>query len=252
MILSSHSVGIFSKWMISSIRSRICWAPSTPEAFSISATIRNVPAALPHYISLMSLTTSSSGMWGPGLSRDRLLWRSLGPSETLIVFFPCSLLGPVIQAELTSIIVDRFLTLDIQVFASYLVGEAEKVSAAGWRVFEDFLFSLGFCQIDSMFGEVLGLLIFLLAATSLPGFPASPLSLTAMSTAAFHHQAPVPLRLFSNVMILHWHNLNVNKMSTLLKLHPTNTSDIVLTFSLGNRCIQMFHWTRLFSDTLLL
>ena len=62
---------------------------------------------------------------------------------------------------------------------------------------------------------------------------------------------PVPLRLFSNVMTLHWHNVNVNKMSTLLKLRPTNAGDIVLTFSLGNRCIQTFHWTRLFSHTLL-
>ena len=64
--------------------------------------------------------------------------------------------------------------------------------------------------------------------------------------------APVPLRLFSNVMTLHWHNVNVNKMSTLLKLRPTNAGDIVLTFSPGNRCIQTFHWTRLFSHTLLL
>ena len=63
---------------------------------------------------------------------------------------------------------------------------------------------------------------------------------------------PVPLRLFSNVMTLHWHNLNVNKMSTLLKLHHTNAGDIVLTFSLGNRCIQTFHWTRLFLHILLL
>ena len=64
--------------------------------------------------------------------------------------------------------------------------------------------------------------------------------------------APVPLRLFGNVMTLHWHNMNVNKMSTFLKLRPTNTRDIVMTFSLGNRCIQTFHWMRLFSHTLLL
>ena len=63
---------------------------------------------------------------------------------------------------------------------------------------------------------------------------------------------PVPLRLFSNVMTLHLHNVNVNKMSTLLKLRPTNTGDIVMTFSLGNQCIQTFHWMRLFSHTLLL
>ena len=34
-------------------------------------------------------------------------------------------------------------------------------------------------------------------------------------------QAPVPLRLFSNVMTLHWHNMNVTKMSTL-----TDTAEI--------------------------
>ena len=59
------------------------------------------------------------------------------------------------------------------VFASHLVGKAEKVRAARRRVLEDILFSLGFCQIHSMFGEVLGLLIFLFATTILPGFPAS-------------------------------------------------------------------------------
>ena len=45
---------------------------------------------------------------------------------------------------------------------------------------------------------------------------------------------PVPLRFSCNVMTLHWHSVNVNKMSTRLKLRPTNASDIVLTFSLGN------------------
>ena len=64
--------------------------------------------------------------------------------------------------------------------------------------------------------------------------------------------APVPLRLLSNVMPLHLHNVNVNKISILLKLRPTNIGDIVLAFSLGNRCIQTFHWTGLFSHTLLL
>ena len=34
-------------------------------------------------------------------------------------------------------------------------------------------------------------------------------------------------------------------MSTLLKLRPTNTGDIVLAFSLGNRCIQTFHLSEL-------
>ena len=46
-------------------------------------------------------------------------------------------------------------------------------------------------------------------------------------------------------MTLHLHNVNVNKMSTLLKLRPTNTGDIVMTFSLGNQCIQTFHPTEL-------
>ena len=50
------------------------------------------------------------------------------------------------------------------------------------------------------------------------------------------NQAPVPLRLFSNVMTLHLHNMNVNNMSTLLKLRPTNTGDIMMTVSLGNQC----------------
>ena len=48
-------------------------------------------------------------------------------------------------------------------------------------------------------------------------------------------------------MTLHWHKVNVNKWSTLLKLCPTNADDIVLTFSLCNRCIQTFHWGKLCS-----
>ena len=48
----------------------------------------------------------------------------------------------------------------------------DKVSAAGWRVVAGFLFS----QIDSMFGEVLGLLVSLFTATSHPGFTTSSLS----------------------------------------------------------------------------
>ena len=92
------------------------------------------------------------GGCGWGLPWDSLLWGSTDSSQmpqlVLIVLFPSSLLDPVVQ-----------------------------VSAAGWRVHEDFLFSLGFCQIGSMFGEALGLLIFLLASTILEDFPASLLFL---------------------------------------------------------------------------
>ena len=56
------------------------------------------------------------------------------------------------------------------------------------KVFWDSLLSLGFCLIDSMFGEVLSILIFHLAAIVLPHFPASPLFLIVLSSAAFHHQ----------------------------------------------------------------
>ena len=63
---------------------------------------------------------------------------------------------------------------------------------------------------------------------------------------------PIPLRLFSYVMTLHWHKVNVNKMSTLFKLHPTNADDIVLTFAFGNWCILMFQRLRMWSQMLLL
>ena len=118
------------------------------------------------------------GCAGAGLPRGRLLWGSPGPSQTLHSRDTHNVLSrqlaSVIQAHLSSVITDNILTLDIHVFASYLVGEAEKVRAAGWKVLGDFLFSLGFCQIDSMFVEMLGLL---LAATILPGFSVSPLFL---------------------------------------------------------------------------
>ena len=61
----------------------------------------------------------------------------------------------------------------------------------------------------------------------------------------------IMLRLFINVIRIDWHKINVNKMSTLLKLHPNNAGDIVLTFSLRNQCIQTFHLMRRFSHTLL-
>ena len=61
---------------------------------------------------------------------------------------------------------------------------------------------------------------------------------------------PVPIRLYSNVITIHWHEIDVNKMFTLLKLRPTNADDIMLTFSLCNLCIQTLHWTRLCSHTL--
>ena len=55
--------------------------------------------------------------------------------KALTEFFPGSLVGPVIQAQFSSIIADRILTLDMQVFASHLVGEVEKANAARWRIF---------------------------------------------------------------------------------------------------------------------
>ena len=104
------------------------------------------------------------------------MWEGPGPLRILlIVLFPGSFLRHVNQARVSIIIVDRFLAWDIQELASHLVGEVENVRAAGRRVLENFLLSLGFCQVDSMFGEPLGIKIFLLAATILPGFAASPL-----------------------------------------------------------------------------
>ena len=96
---TNNSVGIFPKWMISSIRSRICCAHLTPEAFSILSMIRDVPAALPHFIRLMVLITNLAfcgvdfheGIWVPV---KLYIW------EALIVFFPGRLLSPVIQAQL--------------------------------------------------------------------------------------------------------------------------------------------------------
>ena len=45
--------------------------------------------------------------------------------EALTKLFPGYLLIPVIQAQLTSMIVDKFLTLRIQDYTSHLVGKME-------------------------------------------------------------------------------------------------------------------------------
>ena len=60
----------------------------------------------------------------------------------------------------------------------------------------------------------------------------------------FRHQlpGPGPLRVCSHGTTLHWHKVNVKRMSTLLNLRPDNTGNIVLIFSRGNRCMRMFHW----------
>ena len=63
--------------------SRICWVPSSPEAFSISSTVRDVPAAMAHFINLMTLVTSSSEMWGGGCSMGWIVWGGLGHNRTL-------------------------------------------------------------------------------------------------------------------------------------------------------------------------
>ena len=58
---------------------------------------------------------------------------------------------------------------------------------------------------------------------------------------------PAPLRWFSNIMILFWHKLNVNKKLTLLKLRLINPDDIVLSFVFGNRCIVPMLYSRILS-----
>ena len=83
----------------------IVMIPSTTEAFSISATIKDVPAAWPHFIRLITLITSfhgvdlCEGVWVPV---ELYIW------EALIPLFPGSLLRPVVQGQLSSVIADRF------------------------------------------------------------------------------------------------------------------------------------------------
>ena len=111
---------------------------------------------------------------GGGLPWDRLSWGNLGPTlhSRGAHCVLCSLLGSAIQAQHSSIIADRFLKLNIQFLHLIWL----MVSATGWTVLENFVLSLGLCLIDSMFGEVLGLLILLLADTfqvisSISAFP---------------------------------------------------------------------------------
>ena len=105
-----------------------------------------------------------------------------------------SLIRSQIPAQLSGVIADRILGFDIHVFTSHLV------RAARWSIFEDFLFNLGFCQIDSMFDEALDLLIFLLAPTIPPGFPASPLFVVFLDCTVDSHIPPPGL--FSPLVFL--------------------------------------------------
>ena len=153
--------------------------PLQPQRLS---TFQPRPTALPHYISSMALITSSSGVWGPGLPQGRLLWGSLGPSWTphlrgAHIALSRQLAWFCRPDTILQHHCGQISHVGDPGFRISLVGEVEKVSAVRWRVLEDFFFSRGFCQIDSMFGKALGILIFLLAATILPGFPASLLLL---------------------------------------------------------------------------
>ena len=61
-----------------------------------------------------------------------------------------------------------------------------------------------------------------------------------ISTVDTDGLALTQLRLFSNLVKLHWHNINDNKISTVLKLHHTKASDIVLIFSLATDVSKYF------------
>ena len=124
--------------------------PFNARDFQHPATIRDVQATLPHFISLMALITRSSGRWG--LSLHRLLWGNRVPVklyiwEALIVLCLGCLLALSSKQKLSSVIVGRFLSLGIQDFTSHLVGKAEWFRAAEWRILQHCLFWPGFCQI---------------------------------------------------------------------------------------------------------
>ena len=128
--------------MTSSIRSQIFRALSTPEAFNMSATIKNVTAALPHFISLIALITSSSGMWGARPSMGYLyLWESPDPSRTLHLrgahsAFSRQLAWPSRTGTTASVITDMFLPLDIRwcvcVPFGWRDGKTSELSAEGY------------------------------------------------------------------------------------------------------------------------
>ena len=73
------------------------------------------------------------GWVGPGLPRSKLLWGSRGPSRTLHLRGALSALtrqlaGPCRPGTTISVIADKLLALDIQVFASRLVTEADNIA----------------------------------------------------------------------------------------------------------------------------
>ena len=99
----------------------------------------SVPAALLHFIRLIP---SWNRMLRAGLSTGETSVREAGSQlnytfERRQYCFLCCLIRPVVVAQLSSVIVDRFLALDIQVATSHLVGEADYVGAAGWGILEN-------------------------------------------------------------------------------------------------------------------
>ena len=132
------------------------WTPSSPAAFSILAVIRDIPVALPHFISLIALFAKQVGYVEVGPSLDRLFARVQAPIKLYIwkapiVYIPDSLLSHAIQEQPSGIIADQFVILDIQVSVSHLVVPYNWVCETSVGCLRSIYPSLGMIQL---FGDV--------------------------------------------------------------------------------------------------
>ena len=134
--LSSQSDGMTPFLTMSLARSATNLAPVSPDAFSISTTIPEGPAALLVFILVIAFTTISTSICmggGGGGGNNRVssqvlrISRKLSIQKLLIVLFPSNFLGLVVKREVTRVISDTFVTNHILIVFSQLFCNFEDV-----------------------------------------------------------------------------------------------------------------------------
>ena len=131
MKLSSQSDGMTPFLTMSLARSATNLAPVSPDAFSISATIPEGPAALPVHLGDSFHHHPNIYMYGRANNRvsSQVLKipRKLLIQKPLIVLFPSNFLGLVVKREVTRVIFDTFVTNHILAVFSHLFFNFEDV-----------------------------------------------------------------------------------------------------------------------------
>ena len=160
-----QSYGITLQLKTASASCLVSSTPSSPAAFSISATMPDGPAALLHFIFLSALWIWLMGILGGGQQlgdlKELIAWpmaTQINIEQPSIVLNPCIHLVFVSERKLTSIIAYTVLTSDVLVSEVHLFGYTENtITIWGYRG-EFLILRPRLCQLD-MFCHTLGIML---------------------------------------------------------------------------------------------